>query len=93
MFNWLKAVFQGLALVATVVGVIERPGEGDNKKKEAIDIIRERLPELVPMPQWIRDLFLDSKFLPWLVDTVVWAANRFGFFNSSHSGEESTSSD
>lgn len=87
MFNILRTVFQALALVAAVVGIVERPGEGAEKKQEVMDIIRERLPELVSLPQWARDLFLESAFLGWVIDLVVWAANKYGFFTTTGDGE------
>lgn len=86
MFNILRTVFQALALVAAVVGIVERPGEGEQKKQEVMEIIRDRLPELVTLPEWARDLFLESAFLGWIIDLVVWAANRYGFFVSSNDG-------
>lgn len=91
MLGWIQTVFKALALVSTVVGIVERPGEGAQKKAEVIEKVRESLPNLIPMPKWVRDLFLDSKFLGWAVDTVVWAANRYGFFGHTSGGEGSSS--
>lgn len=87
MFNILRSVFQALALVAAVVGIVERPGEGEQKKQEVMEIIRERLPELVTLPEWARDLFLESAFLGWIIDLIVWAANKYGFFTTTGDGE------
>jgi len=86
MFNVLKIVFQALALIAAVIGVVERPGDGEQKKREAMEIIREKLPELVSLPQWAKEMFIDSSFLGWIIDIVVWAANRYGFFTNTDAG-------
>lgn len=91
MFGIIQSVFKALALVAAVIAVVERPGDGAAKKQEVMEIIRERLPELVALPQWVRDLFLESAFLGWLIDLVVWAANKYGFFTHTGNGELSSS--
>ena len=90
MFNILQTVFKALALIAAVIGIVERPGDGEQKKKEAMEIIREKLPELIVLPQWARELFLESAFLGWIIDLAVWAANKYGFFVSSSGGETSS---
>lgn len=87
MFGVLRTVFQALALVAAVVGIVERPGEGAAKKAEVMGIVRERLPELVSLPSWVREMFIDSAFLGWIIDLVVWAANKYGFFGTTSDGE------
>lgn len=87
MFGIIQSVFKALALVAAVIAVVERPGEGEQKKQEVMQIIRERLPEIVTLPKWVQDLFLESAFLSWIIDLIVWVANRYGFFTSSSSGE------
>jgi len=86
MFGILQSVFKVLALVAAVIGIVERPGDGAQKKQEVIEIVRERLPEVVALPKWIEDLFLSPSFLGWLIDIIVAVANRHGFFVTSSDG-------
>ena len=91
MFGIIQSVFKALALVAAVIAVVERPGEGEQKKQEVMQIIRERLPELIALPKWVQDLFLESAFLGWVIDLVVWAANKYGFFTHTGNGKLSSS--
>lgn len=78
--NIFKVVMQVIAIITALVNIVERPGDGAQKKKEVVDLFIAKAGELLTLPKWAADLFLRPTFVGWLVDVVVWAANQFGFF-------------
>jgi len=85
-------VSQAIAIIIALVNIVERPGDGAQKKKEVVDLFIAKAGELLTLPKWAADLFLRPTFVGWLVDIVVWAANQFGFFERS-SGDANGSGD
>src|SRR5690606_37211203 len=77
-------VSQAIAIIVALVSIVERPGDGAQKKKEVVDLFIAKAGELLTLPKWASDLFLRPTFVGWLVDIVVWAASTIGFFE--HSG-------
>lgn len=73
-------VSQAIAIIVALVNIVERPGDGAQKRKEVVDLFIAKAGELLTLPKWASDLFLRPTFVGWLVDVVVWAANTFGFF-------------
>lgn len=73
-------VSQAIAIIVALVNIVERPGDGAQKKKEVVDLFIAKAGELLTLPKWASDLFLRPTFVGWIVDVVVWAANTFGFF-------------
>jgi len=88
--NIFKVVMEVIAIIVALVNIVERPGDGAQKKKEVVDLFIAKAGELLTLPKWASDLFLRPTFVGWLVDIVVWAANTFGFFERS-SGDDSAS--
>lgn len=82
-----SVVSQAIAIIVALVNIVERPGDGAQKKKEVVDLFIAKAGELLTLPKWASDLFLRPTFVGWLVDVVVWAANTFGFFERSSGGE------
>lgn len=82
-----SVVSQAIAIIVALVNIVERPGDGAQKRKEVVDLFLEKASELLSLPKWARDLFLRPTFVGWIVDVVVWAANTFGFFEQSNGGE------
>ena len=82
--NIFKVVMEVIAIIVALVNIVERPGDGAQKKKEVVDLFIAKAGELITLPKWASELFLRPTFVGWLVDIVVWAANTFGFFE--HSG-------
>ena len=87
-----KIVTKAIAIIVALVNIVERPGDGAQKRKEVVDLFIAKAGELLTLPKWAADLFLRPTFVGWLVDVVVWAANQFGFFERSSEGG-STSGD
>src|SRR5690606_6162335 len=83
-------VSQAIAIIVALVNIVERPGDGAQKRKEVVDLFIAKAGELLVLPKWASELFLRPTFVGWLVDVVVWAANQFGFFERS-SGDDSAS--
>jgi len=75
------AIGEIIAVIVALVTIVERPGEGEEKKQAVVDLFFEKATEHIKgLPTWARGLFLRRTFISWLVDVVVWAANSFGFF-------------
>ena len=85
-------VSQAIAIIVALVNIVERPGGGEQKRKEVVDLFISKAQELLTLPKWAADLFLRPTFVGWLVDVVVWAANSFGFFERSSGGENGSGS-
>lgn len=86
--NVFSIVSQVIAIIIALVNIVERPGDGAQKRKEVIDLFIAKANEFLELPKWAADLFLRDSFVGWIVDVVVWAANTFGIFE--HSGKSGT---
>lgn len=83
-----SAIGEIVAIIVALVAIVERPGEGDTKRAEVIDLFMEKAKEHVTgLPEWAKGLFMRRTFVGWLVDVVVWAANTFGFFEPTEQSE------
>lgn len=89
MFKKIKSVFeiitQVIAVYSFIVTLVElkEEGKGEEKKKQAIDWLRETGSKLVEegkIPEWVYSIFFDSVILGWAIDVLVSLANRLGFF-------------
>lgn len=85
--NIFRVVTEVIAIIISLVNIVERPGDGEAKRQEVIDLFFEKGKEHLSLPQWASDLFLRRTFIGWLVDVIVWAANTHGPF-ARGSGEE-----
>lgn len=82
----LDWVYRIASLVVVAIEMVERPGEGAQKKEEAVEIIIDGLNTLVEaklIPAWIAPIFGNKVFLGWLIDLFVSLANAKGFFSRS----------
>lgn len=82
----LDWVYRIASLIVLAIEMVERPGDGPQKKEEAIDIIIDGLNALVEsklIPAWIAGIFSNRAFLGWLIDVFVSLANAKGFFQKS----------
>ena len=77
-----------VSIIIALVTIVERPGEGEKKREEVIDLFLERAQEhLAGLPKWAAGLFVRRSFIGWLIDAVVWVANTTGFFKPSEGPE------
>lgn len=77
-----------VSIIIALVTIVERPGEGEKKREEVIDLFLERAQEhLAGLPKWAAGLFIRRSFIGWLIDVVVWVANTMGFFKPSEGPE------
>lgn len=82
----LDWVYRVASLIVVAIEMVERPGEGAQKKEEAVNIIIDGLNTLVEaklIPAWIASIFGNKIFLGWLIDLFVGIANARGFFQKS----------
>jgi len=83
-----SAIGEVIAIIIALVTIVERPGEGEAKRDEVIDLFLERAQEhLAGLPKWAAGLFIRRSFIGWLIDVVVWVANTTGFFTPSEEPE------
>jgi len=81
--TWFKAIAEVVAVLWALIQIVERPGEGAQKKTEVITKAKEWLAAAKDrMPKWLYELVASDTFLGFVVDAIVWAANRYGFFQS-----------
>ncbi len=86
-----QAVIEVIAILVALVNIVERSGEGEQKRREVIDLFFEKGKEhLTTLPKWASDLFLRRTFIGWLVDVIVWAANAYGPFGESQNSERTS---
>ena len=82
------AIGEIISIIIALVTIVERPGEGEKKREEVIDLFLERAQEhLTGLPKWAAGLFIRRSFVGWLIDVVVWVANTTGFFKPSEEPE------
>lgn len=83
-----SAIGEIIAIIVALVTIVERPGDGETKREQVIDLFLEKASEHIQgLPEWAKGLFMRRTFVGWLVDVVVWAANSFGFFGSTETQE------
>lgn len=89
--NIVKVVLEVVAILTALISIVERKGEGDEKRGEVIDLFMDKGKEHLSLPKWAADLFLRRTFVGWLVDVLVWAMNTYGPFgeDENSSGEQS----
>jgi len=89
--NIFKVVMEVIAIITALVNIVERPGDGEAKRKEVVDLFMTEAKQHLSLPKWAADLFLRRTFVAWLVDIIVWAANTYGPFGESKTqpGEQS----
>jgi len=96
--NIFKVVMEVIAIITALVNIVERPGDGEAKRKEVVALFMREAKQHLSLPKWAADLFLRETFVGWLVDIIVWAANEYGPFGESKtppgelSGEPSNAS-
>ncbi len=74
----LKIAKQILSAIILVITLVERPADGGQKKKEAIQLLQNILKEF--LPAWSIDLFLNQIVLGYLIDYLVDRFNAEGEF-------------
>lgn len=77
-------VSQVIAVLALLVQLVERPGEGAQKKEEVTTLYLEALAKLVAagtFPAWVQAVFGQAEFIGWVIDLVIGLVNRMGFFD------------
>lgn len=87
IFDIMPKVFSVVLSVITLIEVMQeiiKEGDtsGEEKHKEAADIIREIVEDAIDkgyLPEWA-DIFIDNKFLDWLITVFVKIAEWRGFF-------------
>jgi len=79
-----------LVILLTVMAAVERPGEGKEKKSEAVaalNQIDDVATKAIGLPDWACQVVSDvlQVFAPTLIDLLVKTGNKSGFFGSSAS--------
>lgn len=73
-----------VSLSALATCVVERPGEGEKKKKEALALAHELLTDLkdpaLPSSPWLMNLLTGDRVLNLVLDALVRIANEAGDF-------------
>lgn len=83
-----SAIGEIISIIIALVTIVERPGEGETKRDEVIELFLEQAREHIKgLPKWAAGLFVRRSFVGWLVDVVVWVANTTGFFTPSEEPE------
>jgi hypothetical protein len=72
-------VIKVIAVIFAVVQMVERPGDGQAKKQEAVDAIQALL-LLLPVPLWVKAIFGIDAIIALLVDLAVKLLNKSGWF-------------
>lgn len=74
-------ISQILNLIVIGISVVERPGEGQEKKAEAIDTIQKMAESI--LPDWVVKLILNDTTLGVLIDYIVGRLNKEKIFEHS----------
>ncbi len=83
--NILELAMAVLGVISAIVSAVEAPGNGAEKKSEAIARAQQVVAEL-PLPRWAGAIFGNSTVLGVLIDLLVGAANRTGLFSKDAAG-------
>lgn len=86
MLTIFRVVSEVIAIIVALVTIVERPGDGEQKRADVVRLFLEQAQRL-DLPYWADKLFRRESFVGWLVDVVVWAANTFGFFRRADEPE------
>jgi hypothetical protein len=90
MLKYFRLSQSIVALSALATCVVERPGEGEKKKKEALTLTHELLTDLkdpaLSNSQWLLRLLTGERILGLVVDALVRAANEAGDFEHKTEG-------
>ena len=78
MSGILMIVSQVLAIVLAIVVAVERPGEGSEKRAQAIKGIKDVL-GMLPLPGWVMTIFGNDMVLGVLVNALVNTLNKTGW--------------
>ena len=78
----LNIVQSLILIISTIIMLIERPGEGEQKREEAINGILTAL-DVLPIPGWVK-VVLNKPIIGLLVDISVMIANKNGLFKKEN---------
>ena len=93
MIAWLQRVAEVVMVLWALIQIVERPGEGAQKKAQVKQKFLEWLELVRPtLPGWLYLFLTQGPFLDFVIDTIVWAANQFGFFSRSEPQPSGSSS-
>ena len=76
--KYIESIRDVLNLVIIAIAIVERPGEGTEKKKEAIQLVQELAKDY--LPDWIIKLLLNEITLGILIDYLVSRFNKEKIF-------------
>lgn len=76
--KYIEGIRDVLNLVIIAIAMVERPGEGAEKKKEAIRIVQELARDY--LPDWVIKLLLNETTLGILIDYLVSRFNKEQIF-------------
>ena len=87
--KWFQTAQKVIGLLALVISLVERPGEGTAKKAEAMSAFRSVVniidKELWNAPDWLVNFLTAEVIVGSIVDFLVANANRLGIFTSGDS--------
>lgn len=90
MLAWLSRIAEVVAVLWALIQIVERPGQGAEKKEQVKAKFREWLALVRPtLPGWLYLFLSQGPFMDFVIDAIVWAANQFGFFARSEQGSGS----
>ncbi len=72
--KYISVIRDVLNLILIAIAIVERPGDGPEKKKEAIQLIQELAQDF--LPEWIIKLLLNETTLGILIDYLVGRLNK-----------------
>jgi hypothetical protein len=76
IFTWVQMI---ISVISMIIMLVERPGEGQQKKDEAIDAFIKAVASL-PVPSWVKLIFTNREIIGILIDLAVWRANKSTVF-------------
>lgn len=83
-----EAVARFLAVAIMIMQIVERPKEGEQKVEEHAENWRKAVEQLIQdgvLPKWLEPLAVSNSFMRWLIEVLVYYANRYGFFQRTSS--------
>ena len=80
--NLLTNAYSLLILLASIIALVESPGNGAAKKAEAVSQALTALASAKLLPSWLPQSAVDL-ILSTLLDLLVGWANKSGFFSAS----------
>ncbi|AZR74322.1 hypothetical protein BBF96_13530 [Anoxybacter fermentans] len=78
IIKYLSIIRDVLHLILIGITIVERPGEGPTKKKEAIQLIQNLAGDF--LPNWIIRILLNETTLGILIDYIVNRLNKEEIF-------------